>query len=71
MAKPKTNRQILSDIMDHSRFGHLAEIFVMDALAKVAAAVAEADPEVCDSAMVSGEAWVGVAKEIKEKLSAY
>lgn len=70
MAKPKTNVQFVKDIMEFSRYGALAQVFVIDALDKWSKKISEVDPAQVDSAMVNGEAWVGVAKEIQEKLNA-
>lgn len=65
--KPKTNIEFLNDAMTFSRFGPLAQVFVMQAVEKYANAVIQAGPEAVDSPMISGEAWVGVAAELKEK----
>lgn len=69
MAKPKTNVQFVSDMMEFSRYGALAQIFVIDALDKWSKKISECDPAQVDSAMINGEAWVGVAKEIQQKIA--
>lgn len=68
MAKPKTNVQFVRDLMEFSRYGALAQIFVIDALDKWSKKISECDPAQVDSAMINGEAWVGVAKEIQRKI---
>jgi hypothetical protein len=66
-----TNIETVTAIMEYSRFGALAQAFVMDALMKQAKAAAEAPPEAFASmrdGFVSPEAWQGVAREIADKL---
>jgi len=66
----KTNTEIVKGVMWSSRFGALAEIFVVTAIEKYAEACAKADPATFESPLMNGAAWVGVAKEIKEKMDA-
>ena len=70
MAKPKTNVQFVRDLMEHSNYGALAQLFVLDALDKWSKIIAESDPAKGDSPLISGQAWVGVANEIQEKINA-
>lgn len=69
--KKKTNVQCVKDIMEFSNYGALAQAFVMDALSKLSNAVSESDPKMFDNPFLNGEAWVGVAREIKGKLDAH
>lgn len=55
--------------MEFSRFGVLAQAFVIEALARYAAVVAASTAEALDSPGLSGAAWVGLAKEIDAKLT--
>jgi hypothetical protein len=67
--KRKTNEQIVRDMMNFSKFGALSQMFIMDALTKHANAVAASTPaDYPEGSMVHPEAWIGVAKEISEKL---
>jgi hypothetical protein len=67
--KNKTNQQIVKDIMTNSKFGSLAEIFVMDAIDKLANSVANTKPsDYPKDSFIHPEAWIGLAQEIKEKL---
>jgi hypothetical protein len=66
--KHKTNVQAVKDMMEHSRFGMLSEMFVVEAIRRYAEACAAADPKDFESGFISGEAWHGVAKEISTKL---
>jgi hypothetical protein len=68
MAKKKTNEQLVKHIMNFSGYGVLSQAFVMTAIQKYADACAKADPKMFDSPMLHGDAWVGVAKEIKAKM---
>ncbi len=68
---PKTNIQIVTDIMNNSKYGVLAQVFVIDALVKFSKLVIDASPEQIKSfenSIVNAEAWQGVAKEIDGKL---
>lgn len=74
--KPKgrmTNVEAVTDIMETSKFGALAQLFVIDALEKWSARVANAKPEelasMNDSFGPSAAAWQGVAREIQGKLA--
>jgi hypothetical protein len=67
--KRKTNIEIVNDIMNFSRYGALAQVFVMDALLKMSEAVAKSTPkDYPKNNFIHPEAWIGVAKEIKAKL---
>ncbi|WP_441459821.1 hypothetical protein [Burkholderia thailandensis] len=76
MPKATTNLECVTDIMEFSRYGALAQAFVMDALTKHAALVAAMPFDVLqqklgDHPMVSARAWHGVAQEIHDKLEAH
>ncbi|RIV77659.1 hypothetical protein [Burkholderia pseudomallei] len=71
-----TNLECLTDIMEFSRYGALAQAFVMDALSKHAEHVAKLPLEklqqqLGDHPLVSGPAWHGVAQEIHTKLESH
>ncbi len=68
-SKRKTNEQIVRHMMTFSRYGALSEMFIMEAITKYAEAVSKADPAQFESMLLSGEAWVGVAKEIHATLA--
>jgi hypothetical protein len=69
MAKrPMTNIEKVHHIMSYSRYGALAQMFVMDALYKWTGIITKASPERVDNGFVSGEAWIGVAREIQNAL---
>jgi hypothetical protein len=69
MAKrPMTNIEKVTHMMSYSNYGALAQMFVMEALHKWSDIISKTDPKKVDNGFVSGEAWVGVAKEIQQGL---
>jgi hypothetical protein len=66
--RPMTNIEKVRHIMNYSSYGALAQLFVMDALHKWSEMVSRASPHDVGNGFVSGEAWIGVAKEIHGKL---
>ncbi|WP_339534753.1 hypothetical protein [Pseudomonas hunanensis] len=73
LQKPVTNVDVLVELMEYSKFGPLAQMFIIDTVARKARAVADADPATVawDGGLVSFEAWQGVAREIADKLDAH
>jgi len=66
-----TNIEKITGIMEYSKFGALAQMFVMDAVSKFANLVANTPIEELESmrnGLISPEGWRGVAVEIAEKL---
>jgi hypothetical protein len=69
MAKrPMTNIEKVQHIMSSSRYGALAQLFVMDALHKWTGIITKASPAQVDNGFVNPEAWIGVAREIQNTL---
>lgn len=69
---PLTNVEFVTDMMQFSRFGPLAQMFVLDALTKQATTVANLTKEQLapmKDSIVAPEAWQGVAIEIRDKLN--
>ncbi|AOK22705.1 hypothetical protein WK67_08070 [Burkholderia ubonensis] len=71
-----TNLECLTDIMTFSRYGALAQAFVMDALSKHAERVSNVPLDALQKQfgvhpLISVEAWQGVAREIHTKLEAH
>ncbi|MCA7991739.1 hypothetical protein LGM63_13915 [Burkholderia cepacia] len=71
-----TNLECLTDIMTFSRYGVLAQPFVMEALSKHAERVATAplsqlQAQFGANPMISAQAWQSVAREIHDKLEAH
>ncbi|KVU26579.1 hypothetical protein WK66_11260 [Burkholderia ubonensis] len=71
-----TSIECLTDLMTFSRYGALAQAFVMDALSKHPARIArtpleELNEQFGDQPMVNATAWHGVAQEIHKKLEAH
>jgi hypothetical protein len=67
MSKRPDNITFVRNLMNHSQYGALAQLFVLDALSKFAESVSKADPVAVDTPLINGHAWVGVAREIKGK----
>lgn len=65
-----TNVQFVKKMMEYSDYGALAQLFIMDALAKQSKATAFAKLEDLGPAdgLVRRESWKGVAAEIYNKL---
>ncbi|KVH11290.1 hypothetical protein WS85_14650 [Burkholderia anthina] len=71
-----TNLECLTDIMTFSRYGALAQAFVMDALSQHAERIATVPVDTLRKQFgahphISVEAWQGVAREIHTKLEAH
>lgn len=71
-----TNLECLTDIMKFSRYGALAQAFVMDALSKHAERIATTPLDALRvqfgaQPLVSAQAWQSVAREIHDKLEAH
>lgn len=66
----RTNIEVVTDLMEFSEYGALAQIFVIDALSKWSEIIKDKDPKEFENPLISGQAWVGVAQEINRKLNA-
>lgn len=72
--KATTNIEFLTEMMEFSRCGALAQVFVMEAVRRYAKQVAEYTPEqvaAIDNGFMSGQVWQKVAKEINGKMEAH
>src|SRR5580704_11860746 len=70
MAKrPMTNLEKVTHIITFSNYGALAQCFVMDALHKWSDLVRKASSDNISNGFISGEAWIGVANEIHDRLN--
>jgi hypothetical protein len=68
--QPKTNVQIVRDLMEFSKFGALSQMFIIDAITKQAALVAKSRPsDYPAGGFVEPTAWIGVAKEIEARMA--
>ena len=58
--------------MEYSDFGALAQAFVIEAVSRYAEEVSQTTPEDYGSfSIVAPESWIGVAREIRDKMNAY
>ena len=62
-----TNVEFVTDMMEYSDCGALAQIFILDAIGKMADSVAKAPP--IPDGLVNGQAWKRVAIEIRDKMN--
>lgn len=68
---PLDNVEFVTEMMEWSREGPLAQLFIITAIQKYADAVAKSTPaELGNMAMIAPEAWIRVAKEIAGKIDA-
>lgn len=73
MAKRKNNVEIITEIMDFSRAGPMAQMFIVESIRKYAGQVADSADELIEQmkdGFVSGEAWVHTAKIVVAELDA-
>jgi hypothetical protein len=71
MAKPKTNQELMFQMMNFSPYGALAEAFIVGAVRAYADKIAQDDPAKHDCEAISGEVWVGVAKDISRQMKEF
>lgn len=70
--EPTNNVELVTAMMEFSKFGALAQAFVIESVTRYAKQVAVSTPEQYgEASIVSPEAWIGVAKEIKTKMDAF
>jgi hypothetical protein len=67
--RPMTNIEKVTHIMTFSKYGGLAQLFVMDALHKWTEIISKASPAEVGNGFIDGDAWIGVAREIQETLT--
>lgn len=69
LTRKPTNQEFLIDLMKFSRFGPMAEVFIMEAVRIQAKAVAALEPDTMDQrSMVSPHLWVEIARDIAARI---
>ena len=81
MQEKKTNTELVTDLMDFSRFGAISQLFVIEALTRYSSEVLENQDQVREafapkespdhkflSLSINPDAWIGVAGEVKQAL---
>src|SRR3954469_22064307 len=72
---PNTNVELLVSLCERSKFGALAQMFIVDALRKQVDAVVNADlkklREQMKDGMITADAWHGVAVDLKRIMDAF
>lgn len=64
----KTNSDKIKNIMQYSKHGALAEVFVIQALETYSNSVIESKRKWPNDSMISQNAWKSIAQEVIEKL---
>ena len=65
---PQTNLTVVTDIMEFSSYGALAQAFVMVALESYSAAVAAGTEQEVSNGLIPLGVWKGIAEEVLQKL---
>jgi len=67
--KRKTNVQVVSDIMNHSKYEAIAQVFVLEAIRQYADIVSETKlDDFPEQNIINPQTWLDTAKEIREKM---
>lgn len=74
MTKRMTNVEFITDLMERSPYGALAQAFIVQAIDSYASRIAALSVEDCRTMMgkhslVSPDAWHGVAVDIRDRLA--
>lgn len=68
----RTNVEFITEMMEFSHFGALAQLFVIDAITKHAQAVAASEnPELFSTGLFDGQAWIDCAKDIHRQIEEF
>jgi hypothetical protein len=67
--KLSSNAEFVDDLMNYSPYGGLCQVFILQAIRKVAQATLANPPSQEACGMVSAAAWNGVAKDIEDKFA--
>jgi len=70
MNKRITNVEFVTALMEYSKYGAMAQLFVIEALHQYSATVANASPEQFEewNGAVEPQVWQDIAREIAEKI---
>ncbi|MCA3000374.1 MAG: hypothetical protein ING75_17435 [Rhodocyclaceae bacterium] len=70
--QPETNEEIISNLMQFNPYGALGQIFIMEAIREYANNVSAIDPAtITGNPIINLAAWVGVAKDVKQRLEEF
>lgn len=68
---PKTNVEVVTELMEFSKYGALSQVFIIEALRFYSEKVTQAgEPKDDPLSLISPVAWYNVAKEINDTLKA-
>lgn len=69
---PKSNIEMVTELMHFSPVGAVSQWFIIDAIYKQACAVSALDPAMLPpNPFVSNEAWVNAARDIRTRMGAH
>lgn len=68
-AKRKTNIELVTDLMTHSKHGVLMQAFIIEAIAKYAEQTKVSPPWSKDNTFISEESWRACADEVVEAIN--
>ena len=68
-AKRKTNIELVTDLMTHSKHGVLMQAFIIEAIAKYAEQTKVSPPWSKDNTFISEESWRACADEAMEAIN--
>jgi hypothetical protein len=67
--RPQTNTEFITELMEYSKYGGLAQVFIIEAIRYYSEQVAKSNPtSVEDNQLISPKLWRAVATEVHEKL---
>lgn len=71
--KLKTNEDLVKDLMNYSPYGMLCQMLIIEGITRYVNDVAKAEPEDFQKfgAFINPEAWIGCAKDIKQRMDAF
>jgi hypothetical protein len=65
----ETNVEFVTRLMERSKSGPLAQLFVVEAVRKYAEACSKAEPKQMDVGFITGQQWKRTAEEIHEQMT--
>jgi hypothetical protein len=71
MKRITDNEALVADLMRYSPYGGLCQAFIMEAIQEYSARVIATPVEKLGNGLVSGEAWQGIAMDVKSRCDAF
>ncbi len=65
----KTNTELVDDLMSYSRFGAMAQVFIIEAIRSYSSRIVEnGEPEDNKSLFISPVLWYNIAKDVLDRV---